>query len=336
MVGSIQPVPFFELTSDMAGTRKHTVPRLRCRLRNCAVWDCDLSEQQQLMLLYILERKVTLGDRRVPLITEDDSHIGCFKYWSLAVDTEDPTPIHCGIRPNPEWVHHMMSEDSGARGMVGIHVALMRCRMIVPTISAWMAEAAMVSDDGRDWELVLNYRPLNRQLCVPEPFSGLARGEADYEGARRWSLLGVHRGAHQILIRPDTRDKMAFGSPLGQFTWRTVPNAMAGSQDVLAYALADALEGLEGCTVIRGRYILVHSPSVDRHLIDLYRVTSRLIEAQITLNASCSDVARSSLQELQHTCAPSPPCEMCTELKRCRWVVTCPYSPERRYGCSIA
>lgn len=305
-------------------------PRWAQRLQTCAIRGNSRTRWEQLKLLRILERVIKVEDRFLPLFTDDDVHVGLYRGARHVLRVNDPSPIVCPRRVRFSR-HHGHSERSKQQALCDLLQRLLRGRLIVPSSSEWAASANMIPRGPGKWELCFDYDWLNQALLDPEEDQSHGRPEEDYSLSCCWSILGVHRGSHQIALHPETRHVTSFKTPMGQYEWTTLPSSIKGADQALRTALTNTLTGLERCTVLRGQCILVHSQSVNEHLVDLAQVIDRLVERRINLNSRSSDLCRTSLTYLDHDCGALRPCELCVDLNRHRWIA--PPPPGRYSGC---
>ncbi len=95
---------------------------------------------------------------------------------------------------------------------------------------------------------------------------------------------------HQLLVRASDRWKTSFQSQLGQFGWNVVPFGLQGSLSLLMRVMNEALTvglgpspairgcmpGASGplgrCTLVYMDDCLVHSPTLEQHLLDVAEV----------------------------------------------------------------
>lgn len=271
----------------------------------CAIRSKTLSAEEREALVVIFEKEF-------PIFQEKGGRFGRFRGWEcrpisgLALRKLQP------VRYPPLRIpdQHLQAFKEHLRG-------LMILGLIQPSRSPWGMQTRWLTCDGVTG-LALDFSDMNRVLRLPETsplaFNLLVNGRQRYWDARYFSLLGITMGSLQIPLGRESRPVTAFTTPVGQYEWKVMPTDILGGQDALDRALAETLEGCEGCVAIRGQSILVFSDQFQDHLNDLRVVAGRLWDAGFTSTTYESDVGQTDFKKLTHGHYLPGVCAVCLEV----------------------
>ena len=185
------------------------------------------------------------------------------------------------------------------------------------------------------WRICYDYRGLNaitRPAVEPLPhIDALLDGT---RGSRFFTKLDLASSYHQLRLRATDRWKTSFRSQLGQFEWNVVPFGLQGSSSLLMRVMNQALTvglafsggapteisrpgppggtptvhgGVPGATGPLGRCALVymddclvHSPTLEQHLLDVEEVLEIFRRRKLYAKSSKCEFGRSELGFLGH------------------------------------
>ena len=188
--------------------------------------------------------------------------------------------------------------------------------------------------DG-SWRICYDYRGLNvitRPAVEPLPhIDALLDGT---RGSRFFTKLDLASSYHQLRVRASDRWKTSFRSQLGQFEWNVVPFGLQGASSLLMRVMNQALTvgldfqggltapparplarpdlapvhgGVPGasgplgrCALVYMDDCLVHSPTLEQHLLDVEEVLEIFRRRQLFAKSSKCEFGRQELGFLGH------------------------------------
>jgi hypothetical protein len=137
-------------------------------------------------------------------------------------------------------------------------------------------------------------------------------------GSCFFTKLDLASSYHQLRVRASDRWKTSFRSQLGQFEWNVVPFGLQGSSSLLMRVMNQALTvglgtettisgGVPGasgplgrCALVYMDDCLVHSPTLEQHLLDVAEVLEIFRRRQLFAKSSKCEFGRSELGFLGH------------------------------------
>lgn len=162
--------------------------------------------------------------------------------------------------------------------------------LIVPSVSEWASPVFYVpKDGGTSKRLVCDYRALNRLIkrnntSLPHISELLAR----LTKAKWFTKIDLKSSYHQVLVRPEDREKTAFITPLGHFEWTVLPFGEANApasfirmmkqlvlKDMTERGVLDFVDD-----------ILIYSESEEQHIKDVSDVLDRLEQHELFIKPS--------------------------------------------------
>ena len=185
--------------------------------------------------------------------------------------------------------------------------------------------------DG-SWRICYDYRGLNaitRPAVEPLPhIDALLDGT---RGSSFFTKLDLASSYHQLRVRTSDRWKTSFRSQLGQFEWNVVPFGLQGASSLLMRVMNQALTvgldfpsspaptpaiattaapihgGVPGasgplgrCALVYMDDCLVHSPTLEQHLLDVAEVLEIFRRRQLYAKSSKCEFGRQELGFLGH------------------------------------
>ena len=169
------------------------------------------------------------------------------------------------------------------------------------------------------WRICYDYRGLNaisRPAVEPLPhIDALLDGT---RGSCYFTKLDLASSYHQLRVRASDRWKTSFRSQLGQFEWNVVPFGLQGSSSLLMRVMNQALTvglgtgsqvsgGVPGasgplgrCALVYMDDCLVHSPTLEQHLLDVAEVLEIFRRRKLFAKSSNCEFGRQELGFLGH------------------------------------
>ena len=178
--------------------------------------------------------------------------------------------------------------------------------------------ARMPDSDGT-WRICCDYRGLNaitRPAVEPLPhIDALLDGT---RGSCFFTKLDLASSYHQLRVRASDRWKTSFRSQLGQFEWNVVPFGLQGSSSLLMRVMNEALTvglgpspavrgcmpgasgPLDRCALVYMDDCLIHSPTLEQHLLDVAEVLEIFRRRKLFAKSSKCEFGRQELGFLGH------------------------------------
>ena len=169
------------------------------------------------------------------------------------------------------------------------------------------------------WRICYDYRGLNaisRPAVEPLPhIDALLDGT---RGSCFFTKLDLASSYHQLRVRASDRWKTSFRSQLGQFEWNVVPFGLQGSSSLLMRVMNEALTvglgtlpavsgsmpGASGplgrCALVYMDDCLVHSATLEQHLLDVAEVLEIFRRRKLFAKSSKCEFGRPELGFLGH------------------------------------
>jgi hypothetical protein len=139
--------------------------------------------------------------------------------------------------------------------------------------------------------VVVDYRGLNNITIKDRtPLPNMKEMNDRLRGAKVFTKLDLRDGFNNLLVKPEDQHKTAFRTRYGHFQYRVLPfglcNAPATFMRMMNRIFGDLYDQ---CIIAYVDDILIYSPSVDQHKLDLQLVLRRLMDHKLYLKRSkCS------------------------------------------------
>lgn len=226
------------------------------------------------------------------VFAKDEYDLGRFNRWEHTVDTGDAEPIKAKARP---------LSQAKLQCLAKILEEYHRIKLIRPSRSDWASNIVMVPKKDGSWRMCMDFRPLNRVArCCQFPLPRINDILQNLRGAKYFSALDLAKGFHQVPLAEDSKHKLAFVTPLGQWEWECTPMGLHSAPGAFQAAMQQTLAGLQHCTMVYVDDIIVFTKDLKSHLEALEEVFKRLREFNLRAARPKCEFARTELRYLGH------------------------------------
>lgn len=214
------------------------------------------------------------------------------------IKTKDDTPVHTKSYRYP----YAMKEE--IRKQID---DLIDNGIIVPSISPWTSPVWVVKKkedaSGKEkWRMVIDYRKLNAKTIddkypIPNITDILDKlGKAQY-----FSTIDLKSGYHQIEMNENDRQKTAFSVENGHYEFLRMPFGLKNAPATFQRIMDTIFRELIGvCIFVFMDDIIIFSPSLKQHLIDLKKVFEILKKYNLKAQIDKSEFLRKEIEFLGH------------------------------------
>ena len=184
---------------------------------------------------------------------------------------------------------------------------LMQDKIISPSESPWNAPLLIVPKKSdatgtSKYRVVVDFRKLNNLTVgdafpMPDINSILDQlGKAKY-----FTCLDMASGYHQVLIRPEDREKTAFSTDQGHYEFNRMCFGLKGAPATFQRLMNRVLQGINGYRAfVYLDDIIVISPTLDEHINQLQEVFTRLRKFNLQLQPPKCEFLRHEVNYLGH------------------------------------
>ena len=284
-------------TQDAAMARRISSKSVAWRKKRLAesVSDVDtLTPPQRQELLNFLE------DHHAAFALEEYER-GETELVEMTIDTGDAEPRKCAPRRMPFVVREEVARQLDHMQSAGV---------IRPSSSPWASPVVMVRKKDGTHRFCIDYRQLNAVTKADTyPLPRIDDLLDQLGQCRFFSTLDLASGYWQIRVSPASREKTAFVTPQGLYEFLVMPFGLTNAPAVFQRLMQRLLMGLNpeagpDFVTVYIDDILVFSPTLEEHLINLQAVIRRIEEAGLKLKPSKCRFVCKEVEYLGHLVTP--------------------------------
>ena len=170
--------------------------------------------------------------------------------------------------------------------------------------SPWASPVLFVHKSDGGLHMCVDFRKLSAQTVpinypMPHPQESLD----NFSGSKISSTLHLVSGFHQISIQEEDRHKTDFRGTTGLYEYTVMPLGLVNAPAIFQQAMHHALGplcGVNGCCVVYIDDIIIHSKSMEEHLVHLDLVLAALSKHHYTCSPKKCAFGLSSVPYLGH------------------------------------
>ena len=236
------------------------------------------------------EKMVEVLRREFPKVFSDVP--GKTEVCELTIRTGDSPPIASVPYRVPDRLKGVVKEEID--NLVELGVAS-------PSHSPWASPIVPVTKKDGKIRLCVDYRKLN-EVTTPDPYYMTTLDEIleKVGDSGCLSKLDLSKGFYQIGIEEGSRNKTAFISPFGKYSFSRMPFGLRNSPAVFQRTMEEVLRGCYHCSAPYIDDILVFSRNGIDHVDHLRQVLKALSEQGLTIKDGKCEFGRTRLEYLGH------------------------------------
>ena len=165
--------------------------------------------------------------------------------------------------------------------------------LMEPCSSPWAAPTLLVRKSNGKWRLVCDYRRLNNVTTADSyPLPEIQDCVNELSESKFFTTTDLYSGFHQIPTTKQAQKKLAVITDYGQFTWLRMPMGAKNCPAVFQRMMDAAFRSMPlSSLVIYLDDILLHSRTLDEHLVKLREMLSTLRKNHLYIRADKTVVA---------------------------------------------
>ncbi len=235
----------------------------------------------------------SLLSRYSDVFSTGDYDIGRTTLVKHRIDTGDAAPIRQPLRrASPEKRAEIEKQVS----------ELLDKKLIEPSDSPWSSPVVLVAKKDGTKRLCLDYRKLN-DITVKDAYPIPRIDDAlDALGGAKWfSTLDLAAGYWQVALDQDAKDKTAFSTPSGLYSWNVLPFGLCNAPSTFERLMERVLAGLRWETLlVYLDDIIIFGRTIPESIERLEEVFTRLRSAGLKLKPGKCNLLQREVTYLGH------------------------------------
>jgi len=175
--------------------------------------------------------------------------------------------------------------------------------LIAPSQSPWSYPVVLMPKKNGKWSLCIDYRRLN-ELTIKDAYSIPFIEEILFSiggKVEAISTLDLFSGYHQIPVKKEDVEKTSFTTMFGNYTFLVMPFGLTNAHATFQREMNRIFFPLIGkCMFVYIDDVVIFSPSVEQHLIDLEAVFKVILDNGLKINLEKCQFFKESVEVLGH------------------------------------
>ena len=175
-------------------------------------------------------------------------------------------------------------------------------KLIEPSNSPYSSPLILVKKKDGTKRVCIDYRTLNKNTVMDAyPLPRIEDNLDALGGSKYFSVFDLVSGFHQVPLSDDAKDKTAFCTQSGLYSWVSMPMGLTNSPATFSKLMEIAMKGLtRQSLMIYLDDIIVFSQTEVQHIERLTQVFERLREANLKIKVNKSSLFQKQVKYLGH------------------------------------
>ena len=163
--------------------------------------------------------------------------------------------------------------------------------------SEWASNAFIFPKKNNQVRLVSNFREVNKLLVQkPHPIPKISTTLQEMEGFTCATQLDLNMGYCAIRLNPDAQKICTIILPWGKYSYLRLPMQISGAPDIFQEKMGGLMEELEYVRACLDDLLVILRDSFDDHSFKLEKVSRKLSEAGLKINAAKSTFGKTKVE----------------------------------------
>lgn len=234
-----------------------------------------------------------LLEKHEKVFAKDEFDLGFSDLIKHKITTTDEIPVNSPYRRIPPTQFDEVKK----------HIQnLLEKDIISQSHSAYASPVVLVKKKSGDLRICIDYRKLNAKTIKDSfPLPRIEEVMDSLCGAQWFSILDFSSAYHQLAMDQDSKDKAAFVTPFGLFTWNRMPMGLTNSAATFQRFMQRCFtEELFDILLIYLDDLLVFSKSFEEHLVNLDKVLTIITKRGLKLKKEKCQFFKQKISYLGH------------------------------------